>query len=260
VTGYDALMAASACAVGALMLATWLLSLARRDASVVDIAWGIGFVLVAWTSFALADGAAARKWLVVTLVTLWGLRLTVHLALRKRGEGEDFRYREMRGRYQERFALASLGLVFGLQGLGMWVVSLPVQAAQVPHSPSGLTVLDFVGVGIWSVGMLFETVGDLQLTRFRSEPRNRGKLLDSGLWRFTRHPNYFGDFCIWWGLYALALATGEAWWTVVGPLVMSFVLLRLSGVPVMERHLKRSQGYEDYVQRTSAFFPQRPRT
>jgi len=242
------------------MLATWLLSLVRRDASVVDVAWGIGFVLVAWISFALADGAAARKWLVVALVTVWGLRLAVHLAWRKRGEGEDFRYREMRKRYGERFPLASLGLVFCFQGLGMWAVSLPVQAAQVPDSPSGLTVLDFVGVGVWSVGMLFETLGDLQLARFRSDPRNQGKVLDSGLWRFTRHPNYFGDFCVWWGIYAVALATGEAWWTLVGPLVMSFVLLRLSGVPVMERHLKRRQGYEDYVLRTSAFFPKRPRT
>jgi steroid 5-alpha reductase family enzyme len=257
-TDYDTLMLVSAGVIATLMLATWLVSLARRDASVVDVAWGFGFVLVAWVSFALADGAAARKWLVVGLVTVWGLRLAVYLGWRKRGEGEDFRYRQMRDRYRERFPLVSLGLVFGFQGLAMWTVSLPVQAAQVPDSPSTLTVLDFVGVALWSVGMAFEAIGDLQLARFRADARNQGKVLDSGLWRFTRHPNYFGDFCVWWGLYAVALATAEAWWTVVGPLVMSFALLRLSGVPIMERHMERRQGYEGYVRRTSAFFPRRP--
>jgi steroid 5-alpha reductase family enzyme len=193
---------------------------------------------------------------VVALTTVWGVRLAVYLAWRDRGKEEDFRYQELRRRYGDRFPFMSLFLVFGFQGLGMWTVSLPVQTAQVPDSPSGLTELDFAGIAVWSVGMLFETLGDLQLARFRADPRNRGKVLDRGLWRYTRHPNYFGDFCVWCGLYLLALATGEAWWSVIGPLTMLFVLLRLSGVPVMEQHLRRQrEGYQDYVQHTSAFFP-----
>jgi steroid 5-alpha reductase family enzyme len=257
--GYGTVMVVSAAAIAALMLFTWLLSVRLRDASVADMAWGLGFVLVAWASFAIADGAAVRKALVVTLTTLWGLRLAGYLALRKIGEGEDFRYQAMRRRYGKRFPLVSLFLVFGFQGLGMWAVSLPIQAAQVPGSPSGLTAVDLVGVAIWSLGFFFETVGDLQLARFRADPGNRGKVMDRGLWRYTRHPNYFGDFCVWWGLYALALATGDAWWSVIGPLVMSCVLLRLSGVPVLEGHLTRHrEGYRDYALRTSAFFPWPP--
>jgi steroid 5-alpha reductase family enzyme len=259
VTDYGTVMLVSGAAVAALMVSTWLLSVRLRDASVVDVAWGLGFVLVAWTTFAIADGATVRKVLIASLTTLWGLRLAGYLGWRKRGEGEDFRYRGMRRRYGRRFALLSLFLVFGIQGLGMWAVSLPVQAAQVPDSPEILTPLDLVGIAVWTLGFVFETAGDLQLARFRADPRNRGKVMDRGLWRYTRHPNYFGDFCVWWGLYTIALATGEAWWSVIGPLVMSFVLLKLSGVPVIEEHLSRHrEGYGDYVRRTRSFFPWPP--
>jgi steroid 5-alpha reductase family enzyme len=255
-TGYGTVMVLSAVAVAALMASAWLLSVRLRDASVADVAWGLGFVLIAWTTFAIADGATARKVLVVSLATLWGLRLAGYLGWRKLGEEEDFRYQEMRRRYGRRFPFLSLFLVFGLQGLGMWAVSLPLQAAQVPDSPQGLTALDIVGVAVWALGFFFETVGDLQLARFRAEPSNRGRVMDRGLWRYTRHPNYFGDFCVWWGLYAIALATGEAWWSVAGPVVMSCVLLKVSGMPVLEDHLSRHrEGYRDYVRRTSPFFP-----
>ena len=258
---FGSVMVASAGAIAALMLAAWLVSLALRDASIVDIVWGLGFVVVAWVSFAVADGSDARRGLVVTLVTLWGLRLAIHLARRNIGKGEDYRYQAMRRRHGSRFPLVSLYLVFGLQGLLMWIVSLPVQAAQVPDSPSGLVALDFAGIALWCVGMFFETVGDLQLARFKSDPANGGKVMDRGLWRYSRHPNYFGDFCVWWGLYLIALATGDAWWSVAGPLVMSVLLLRVSGVTLLERHLKRARpGYEDYARRTSEFFPMPPRT
>jgi steroid 5-alpha reductase family enzyme len=261
VTDYDAVMLASAAVVAALMLSTWVLSIVLRDVSIVDIAWGLGFVLIAWVAFALADGTPARKALVVALTTVWGLRLAAHLAWRKRGEKEDFRYEDMRRRYGKRFPLVSLFLVFGFQGLGMWTVSLPVQAAQVPDSPTGLTVVDLMGAGLWTLGMFFETVGDLQLARFRANPENAGTVMNRGLWRYTRHPNYFGDFCVWWGLYAIALATGEAWWSIFGPLTMSLILLRLFGVRAIEPHLRQHRkGYEDYRRRTSAFFPRPPRS
>jgi steroid 5-alpha reductase family enzyme len=260
VTGYGTVMLASASAVATLMLVAWVVSVRRRDASVVDVAWGLGFVCVAWVSFALADGAQVRQALVAVMTTVWGLRLAVYLAWRGARTGEDFRYRDMRARFGKRFPLISLVTVFGFQGLGMWTVSLPVQAAQVPDTPSALTTLDFVGVAVWAVGMFFETVGDLQLARFRADPRNHSKVFDRGLWRYSRHPNYFGEFCVWWGIYALALATGEAWWSVLGPLTMSFILFWLSGVPEMERHLRRrGEEYESYIRRTSAFFPSAPR-
>ena len=257
---FGSVMLASAGVVAALMLATWLVSLALRDASIVDIVWGLGFVAVAWVSFGVAGGPTARRWLVVTLVTLWGLRLAVHLAWRNLGKGEDYRYQAMRRRHGRRFPVVSLYLVFGLQGLLMWIVSLPVQAAQAPDTPTGLVALDLAGIALWCMGMFFETVGDLQLARFRSDPANRGKVMDRGLWRYTRHPNYFGDFCVWWGLYLIALATGDAWWSVAGPVVMSVLLLRVSGVTLLERHLERARpGYEDYARRTSEFFPRPPR-
>jgi steroid 5-alpha reductase family enzyme len=259
-TGYGTLMVVSGAAILALVVFTWLLSLRLRDASIVDVAFVAGIVLVAWLAFAIAEGSAARKVLVVTLTTLWGLRLAGYITRRKLGEGEDFRYEELRQRYGERFPIVSLVVVFLFQGAGIWAVSLPVQTAQVPDSPQGLVLLDFVGIAVWSVGMLFESVADFQLARFRADPRNRGKVMDSGLWRYSRHPNYFGEFCIWWGLYAVALATVEAWWSIIGPLTMSFILIRLFGVPAMEPHLSRTkEGYEDYVRRTSAFLPKPPR-
>jgi steroid 5-alpha reductase family enzyme len=257
-TDYDTVLLASAAAIAAHVLVTWLVSLWLRDASIFDVAWGFGFVLVAWVSFAIADGSEPRKALVVALTTIWGLRLGIHLARRAARSDEDFRWRELRAQHGQRFAAASLGH-FAFQGVGMWVVSLPVQAAQVPGSPAGLTVLDFTAVALWTLGMAFEAVGDHQLSRFKADPANRGKVMDRGLWRYTRHPNYFGDLCVWWGLYGFALATGEAWWAVAGPLTMSCILLRMSGVPVMDRHLATRPGYQDYMRRTSPFLPRLPR-
>jgi steroid 5-alpha reductase family enzyme len=150
--------------------------------------------------------------------------------------------------------------VFGLQAALSWVVSLPVQGGQVPADPDGLVLLDYVGIVVWATGLAFESIGDWQLARFKADPANLGEVMDRGLWRYTRHPNYFGDFLVWWGLYLVALATVDAWWTVVGPLVMSVLLIRVSGAALLERSLrKRRPGYEDYVRRTSAFFPRRPR-
>jgi steroid 5-alpha reductase family enzyme len=257
---FGSVMLAGALAIVALMVAAWVLSLALRDASIVDIVWGLGFVLVAWVSFAVADGSGARRALVVVLTTVWGLRLAAYLAWRNLGKGEDYRYQAMRRRHGARFPLVSLLTVFGLQGAAMWVVSLPVQAAQVPDSPAGLVALDYVGIALWGLGMFFETVGDLQLARFKADPANAGRVMDRGLWRYTRHPNYFGDFCVWWGLFAVALATGDAWWALAGPLMMSVLLLRVSGVTLLERHLSRQRpGYDNYARRTSAFFPRPPR-
>jgi steroid 5-alpha reductase family enzyme len=255
------MLLASAGVVAGLMLATWVVSLALRDASIADVAWGLGLVAVAWLAFAVGDAPVERRTLVAVLVTVWGLRLSGYMLWRKRGEGEDFRYRAMRARHGERFGVVSLFSVFLFQAVGMWAVSLPVQAAADLPGPSGLTALDLAGAAVWAFGMVFEVGGDVQLTRFRRDPANRGRVMDRGLWRYTRHPNYFGDFCVWWGIFVIALAAEGAWWSVAGPLTMTAIFAKLFGVPLMEAHLARAKpGYAGYVRRTSAFFPCPPRT
>ncbi|MBM3666254.1 MAG: DUF1295 domain-containing protein [Actinobacteria bacterium] len=254
------LLALEAGVVLALMTALWAPSVALRDSSIVDIFWGSGFVVIAWVGFALGEGSHDRSLLLAALVTVWGLRLSIHLAVRNLGKGEDPRYTRMRRRHGDRWPLRSLFVVFWLQGALMWVVSLPVQVAMSDPTPAGLGALDYAGAALWLVGFAFESIGDRQLARFKADPANRGEVMDRGLWRYTRHPNYFGDFCVWWGIWLVALASGGAWWTVVGPVVMSLLLIRVSGAALLERSLSDSRpGYADYVARTSGFIPMPPR-
>ncbi|MFO0756209.1 MAG: DUF1295 domain-containing protein [Byssovorax sp.] len=250
--------ALSALAIGAALFLLWLLSLRLRDSSIVDIFWGLGFAIIAWVTLLTRGGAPPRSRLAVGLTTLWGLRLASYLAWRNIGKGEDPRYVAMRRHHGDRWPLRSLFIVFGLQGVLMWIVSLPVQAAVRAPEPAALGPLDMAGAALVIVGVLFEGVGDLQLARFKGDPQNRGKVMDRGLWRYTRHPNYFGDFVVWWGLFAIAAAAG-AWWTAIGPLLMSVLLLRVSGVTLLEKSMRARPGYEAYVRRTSAFFPWPPR-
>jgi len=250
---------ASLAAIVIMMASAWLLSLARRDASVVDIFWGLGFVLVAWVALLVGDGFTGRKILVTAMTTAWGLRLATYLFFRNRGKSEGFRYQRMREHYGRRFGLISLFVVFGLQGVVMMVVSLPVQVAQVA-GPGHFTILDGVGAVAWLAGLLFEGLGDWQLARFKADPANAGKVMDRGLWAWTRHPNYFGDSLAWWGIFLVAAANPSHLWAAAGPLLMTYLLLRVSGVALLERSLvKRRPGYEDYVARTSAFIPWFPR-
>lgn len=242
-------------------LLLWFLSLRLRDASIVDIFWGLGFVQIAIIACALGGGYAWRKLLITGLTVLWGLRLGGYLLWRNAGRGEDSRYQAMRRQHGERFWLASLYMVFGLQAALMWIVSLPVQVAQLGPTPDHLTALDGLGAVLWALGLTFESAGDLQLARFKSDPAHHGKVMDRGLWRYTRHPNYFGDACVWWGLFLIALPTPHGVWTIVGPALMTLFLMRVSGVALLERKLVRSRPeYRDYMQRTSAFFPRLPKS
>jgi steroid 5-alpha reductase family enzyme len=237
----------------------WLLSLLKKDASIVDIFWGLGFVVLAWAYFSLADGFAARKLLIASLTTLWGLRLTLHILTRNWGKEEDFRYQAFRRRDGAAFWWKSFFNVFLLQGVLMWIISAPLLAAQFSSTPARLTWLDFVAVAVWLVGFFFEAVGDWQLVRFRANPANKGKVLDTGVWAWTRHPNYFGDAAQWWGFFLIALAAG-GWWSIFGPLLMTGLLLKVSGVALLEKTLvKTKPQYREYVQNTSAFFPLPPR-
>lgn len=236
----------------------WALSLPLRDASIADLGWGLGFVLVSWIALGLGEGQFGRRLLLAVLVSAWGLRLTGYLVARKLSDrSEDHRYAAVRERHPRGFPFRSLGVVFLLQGGLMWVVSLPVQAAAVQSDPFG--VLDVFGALVWAVGMYFETVGDWQLRQFKADPANRGRVMDHSLWRLTRHPNYFGDFAVWWGVYLVALSTRAAWWTFVGPLLMSVALVRLTGKAMLERHMAGRPGYAEYVARTSGFLPLPPR-
>lgn len=238
----------------AAMTLLWLLSLAKRDASIIDPMWGMGFVIVAWISYWLNAPAGSRVTLLTALTTLWGCRLALFLLWRNWGK-EDRRYRAMREHHGPSFWWVSLFTVFLLQALLLWFVSMPIQVAAAASNVNPLNWLDGFGILLWAIGFTFEAIGDWQLAKFKSDPNNSGRVLDRGLWRYTRHPNYFGDFCVWWGLYLLA-ASGEAWWTFLSPLLMSYLLLKVSGVTLLERTItERRPEYVDYMARTNAFFP-----
>lgn len=252
-------MLLTALVIAVAMIGTWIISLVITNASIVDITWGLGFVLIAWSMRLWIDGDDARQWVITALTTVWGLRLAGYLAWRNLGHGEDYRYRAMRKRYGSRFGLISLGTVFAFQGLMMWIVSLPVQLGQADATPP-LGPLAVMGILIWAVGLGFEVVGDAQLARFKADPANAGKVMDRGLWRYTRHPNYFGDALVWWGLGIIAAETGAGAWGLVGSLLMTVLLRRVSGVTLLEKSLvKRRAGYAEYVARTSPFVPRPPR-
>jgi len=247
----------SATVISGLMLTIWLISLILKDASVVDLIWGLGFVLVAWTSVLTTQ---SNNWILPLLTTVWGLRLSGYLAWRNYGQSEDYRYRAMRDHHGKSFPLVSIVTVFGLQGLIMWIVSLPLQAGAIATNYVWKWLL-IPGVVLWAIGLCFETLGDWQLARFKANRNNSGAVLDSGLWRYTRHPNYFGDFAVWWGVYFVAMAHSGAWWTVIGPIVMSVFLMRVSGVTLLEKSLTKTKPqYADYIARTNAFFPGPPRS
>lgn len=241
-----------------LMTILWLLSLPMKNASIVDIFWGTGFVISSWLAFIITpDGPTERKLLISALVTIWGLRLTVHIFIRNRGKPEDFRYQKWREENGKSWWLRSYYRVFLLQGFLMWIISTPLLAAQLTNTP--LFWLDYLAVAVWMVGFFFEAVGDWQLARFKANPANKGKVLDSGVWRYTRHPNYFGDSTQWWGYYLVAAAAG-GWWTVFSPILMTLFLMRVSGVTLLEKSLKDEKpGYKEYIETTSEFVPWFPR-
>jgi len=252
-------MSTAALTIAVLMVATWALSIIVTNASIVDVAWGLGFVAVAWMVAARVDGNVDRQFLIVAMTTLWGVRLAVYLVIRNRGAGEDHRYRAMRKRWGSRFPLASLGTVFLLQGILMWIVSLPVQLGQVEQTPD-VGIVAWIGVVLWAVGFFFEAVGDAQLAQFKRDPANDGLVMDRGLWKFTRHPNYFGDACVWWGIALVAAETTVGRWGLLGAVVMTVLLLKVSGVALLEKSLvKRREGYGDYIARTSPFLPRPPK-
>ncbi|GIW98343.1 MAG: hypothetical protein KatS3mg111_1676 [Pirellulaceae bacterium] len=239
------------------MTLAWVVCSRLRNVGLIDIFWGSGFAVIAVFSWTLTEHHTAAGGLAVLATCVWGLRLTIHLARRNIGQPEDYRYAEMRRRYGERFWWISLPLVFWLQGLLMWVIALPIQvglASRIDWHP-----LRLCGFAVWLAGLAFEAIGDWQLMRFKSNPANRGQVMRGGLWRYTRHPNYFGDFLVWWGLYGMVVEPQSWWWTWVSPALMTFLLVRVSGVRLLEKSLSsRLDGYAEYVATTSPFLPMPP--
>lgn len=253
-------MALLAVAVWAAMTGLFVLALLKRDNSIADIAWGPGFVLVALLSLDYQSGPTVRSWLATLLVAVWGIRLAVHVGARNLRSGvEDFRYAQWRRNWGKWFLPRSYLQVFLLQGFFLLVIASPVWHVNRTNHP-GLTVLDAVGFAVWCLGFVFETVGDAQLERFKRDPANRGRIFTRGLWATTRHPNYFGEAVMWWGIFLLALNVPKGWQTIVGPVLITFLLIRVSGVPMLEKKYADNAEYREYKRRTPAFFPWFPRS
>jgi len=255
--GQDLVVAALA--VLAYMTVLFVVALFKKDNSIVDIGWGPGFILVAALTFFFWRGTTARQVLVNALVAVWGLRLAIHIALRNRGRGEDFRYAKWRQAWGRWFVPRSFLQIFLLQGILMLVVAFPVVLINRPGADAGLGGLDLLGAGLWAAGFLFEAVGDHQLRVFKRDAANKGTIMDRGLWRFTRHPNYFGEALMWWGVFVLALSVPGGWRAIVSPLVLTGLLLRVSGVFLLEKKYAGDSAYADYIRRTSAFIPRPPK-
>jgi len=240
------------------MTGLFLVALARKDNSLADIGWGIGFILVTALGFYLEPGWTSRHILVAGLVFIWGLRLALHILLRNRKRGEDFRYAKWREDWGKRFVLRSYLQVFLLQGAILLVISYSIMV--VDHSPDpGLTPLDAAGFAVWLLGFFFEAVGDRQLQTFKRDPANKGRIIMSGLWKFTRHPNYFGEAAMWWGLFLIALSVENGWTAVISPVAITFMLLRVSGVTMLEKKYRGNREFEEYAKTTSAFIPWFPK-
>jgi len=243
-----------------MMTFLWVISVFLKNVSIVDCFWGIGFVLAAISYYLNTQGHFTRKELVVGLVIIWGLRLSIYLGWRNWGKAEDYRYQQFRKDYgAERYWWFSFFQVFLLQGVLSWLVSAPLLAAMYYMPSTSLNYIDYVAIGVWTVGFIFEAGGDYQLARFKNNPANKGKLLQFGFWKYTRHPNYFGDATVWWAFGLFAISVGN-YITLLGPILMTWLILKISGVAMLERTLKDTKPeYKMYVEKTNAFFPWFPK-
>jgi len=241
------------------MTTIFLFALWLRDNSIVDIAYGPAFVLLGWIGLLLLGSGHTRQWLIVILVTIWGIRLAGHIFLRKQGEGEDFRYRQWRESWGKSFVWRSFLQIFMLQGAVIFLVALPVLL--VINDPGGrIGSVDLAGLLVWLVGFGFEAIGDWQLLQFKRNPANKGKIIQHGLWRYTRHPNYFGEAVLWWGLFTVALNAGYGVLAIISPLLIDVLLLKVSGIPMLEVKYRNNPEFIAYKARTNAFFPWFPKT
>lgn len=236
----------------------FIVSRIRQRNDVADIAWPMGFILAAMTAWFNGGVAGTRPVLLLLLVMLWGVRLALHIALRNVGKGEDPRYRKWREEWGRHEPWRALLQIFLLQQYLALVVLAPVTYGIV-RSDGMLGIADAAGIGLWTIGFLFESLADRQLFRFKSDPANKGSIMMAGLWKYSRHPNYFGEVTLWWGIYLIALAVPGGWMTVIGPVTITFLILGVSGIPMLEKRYEGNATFDEYKRRTSAFFPLPPR-
>jgi steroid 5-alpha reductase family enzyme len=241
------------------MSAWFVLALLKKDNSLADIAWGLGFVLLAGLTLGRRSGDAVRPFLVSGLVLIWGIRLALHIFTRNRKRGEDFRYAEWRAKWGRSFVLRSYLQVFILQGIFLLIISLPVVLINASPEQKRIGLLDLTGAFVWLAGFVFECVGDWQLARFKRDPADKTQVMTKGLWKYTRHPNYFGEAVMWWGLFLLALQARQGWLAVASPLLITFLLLRVSGVPMLEKKYAGNAEFQEYARRTNVFIPWFPK-
>jgi steroid 5-alpha reductase family enzyme len=244
----------------AMMTVLWIISIRIKNVSIVDIFWGFGFVVACLVYFLKTEGIEARKIVLLMLVTIWGLRLSIYLAWRNYGKGEDFRYRKFRKNYgKNHYWWISFFQTFLFQGFLLWLISAPLLGAQYNPHDNKLGIVDFIGVFIWIIGFVFETGGDIQLARFKANPANKGKVLNKGFWHYTRHPNYFGDAAVWCGYGFICISAGS-YIPVFGSILMTILLIKVSGVAMLEKTLKETKpAYKEYIEKTNAFIPWFPK-
>jgi steroid 5-alpha reductase family enzyme len=249
---------AAVAAVLIYMLLWFIVSLIVKRNDVADVAWGGGFIVAAVAALASSGGTPSRALLVIALVIIWGLRLSLHIGSRNLSKGEDARYRKWREDWGRYATLRSFFQIYILQGVLLLVISLPViRTITAPDAP--LTILDLLGSAVWLIGFLFEAVADWQLLQFKKDHANKGKVITNGLWRYSRHPNYFGEVALWWGVFLIALAVPGGWMTIIGPITITGLILGVSGIPMLEKKYEGNAEFDEYKRRTSAFFPLPPK-
>ncbi len=252
------MIAISAGIAAIFMTGVWVFSLWKKDMSVVDAFWGLGFIAIAHHWFFRLEEATLRQFAVVYLVSLWGLRLAAHIFIRSKGKPEDPRYTAFRADWKENTWWISYFKVFLLQGGLTLVIALPVINTLADGSTE-FTFVNGLGILLWFLGFAFETTADYQLYRFKKDPSNKGKVMNKGLWYFSRHPNYFGEVCVWWGIFLVSLGTANCYISILGPILITYLLLRVSGITMMEKRYEGNDAYTLYKQNTSPFFPWWPR-
>jgi steroid 5-alpha reductase family enzyme len=249
----------AALAIFIYMTGFFVLAVVRKKNDIADIAWGMGFIVVDVVTLALNGAVTPRRLAVLALVVIWGVRLAVYITLRNRGKPEDYRYAKWREDWGRSWLIRSYLQVFLLQGLFMWLISLPISIVNA-NDEGGFGFLAVLGILVWIVGFLFESIGDHQMDVFRSNPANKGQIITTGLWRYTRHPNYFGEVTQWWGVWLVALGAPLGWLGIIGPLTITILLLKVSGVPLLEARTEGRPGWAEYKARTSVFMPWFPRS
>lgn len=243
-----------------LMTILWIISVFIKNVSIVDMFWGFGFVMTNIVYYISTDIQYLRHYFLLILVFLWGMRLSIYLAKRNIGKGEDFRYQEFRKNYGEkRYWWISYFQTFLLQGILMWIISLPLLGANYYTNSDSISIFDYIALIFFIIGIIFEAGGDFQLSKFKKNPANKGKVLNTGLWKYTRHPNYFGDSAVWWSFAFFSIAA-QSYWTIIGSIVMTLMIIKVSGVALLEKSLKTQKPeYQEYIRKTSSFIPWFPK-